>query len=421
VTYDEAITYLYGLELARGWDLKLERVRAALARRGAPERRYPSLLIAGTNGKGSTAAIVHSVLQEAGLRVGLYTSPHLAHFTERVRIGAAELSPERVATGVARLKSAVEEAGIPLTFFEMTTVLALEEFAFEEVDIAVLEVGLGGRLDATNVVSPAASAIVSIGYDHQAFLGDTLDAIAREKAGVMRAGRSVVLGPELPPEAHAALLDEATRTGARVVEAATSAFDTAPLALRGEHMQRNAAVALALLDELGRAHPRLQADAPAVRRGLAGVRWPGRLEVVHERPLVVVDGAHNREGMAALIRALPLVLGGRRPRLLFAALADKPWREMASDLLPHISSATVTEVGSRRVVPAADLRTAFEGRCAVAADVDPVRALATMLAESREEPILVSGSLFLVGAVYGALMDRYRLGSVFEPVPGVAA
>lgn len=329
MTYDDAIAYLYGLEATRGWDLKLERVRATLDRLGSPERRVPSVLIAGTNGKGATAAIVHSIWSEAGLRVGLYTSPHLVHFTERIRIGHAELSRERVVAGVERLRDLTESAGIALTFFEMATVLAFLAFAEDELDAAVLEVGLGGRLDATNVAEPLASAVVSIGFDHEVFLGDTLAAIAREKAGVMRPGRPVVLGGALPAEAREALLARAAQIGARVVDADPTRPELAATALCGAHMRRNAAVALSLVEAAGEAFPALCADARAVRAGLGGVRWPGRLEVVHHRPLVVVDGAHNRAGVAALIEALPAVVGARRPRLLSPRSRTRPgarWR-----------------------------------------------------------------------------------------------
>jgi len=421
VTYEDAIAYLYALEVSLGWDLKLERVRAALAAVGSPEKRYPSVLIAGTNGKGATAAMVHSVLREAGVVAGLYTSPHLVHFTERIRIGGAEIARERVAEGVERVRRAAEGAGIPLTFFEMATVLAFLAFAEDEVGAAVLEVGLGGRLDATNVADPVASAVVSIGYDHEAFLGDTLDAIAREKAGVMRPGRAVVLGPDLPAEARRALVDEAGRVAARRVEADVERPEIAAVALRGEHMRRNAAVAIALVEEAGAAEPRLRVDERALRAGLARVRWPGRLDVVQGSPRVVLDGAHNREGVAALLAALPAVLGGRRPHLLFAALADKPWRDMAAQLAPHVASVIATSVGGARGVPARDLAAAFAGVPA-SAEPEPRRAFARLVASGdRATPILVAGSLFLVGAVYEALLERLGVASVFDRLPELAA
>jgi dihydrofolate synthase/folylpolyglutamate synthase len=420
VTYDEAIEYLFGLEATLGWDFKLDRVRAALALLGHPERRYPSLLVAGTNGKGSTSAMVHSALGEAGLKVGLYTSPHLVSFTERTRIGFAEIARDRVADTVTRLRGSMEAAAIPLTFFEMGTVLSLLAFAEDEVDVAVLEVGLGGRLDATNAVEPIASAVVSIGFDHQAFLGETLDAIAREKAGVMRRDRPVVLGPEIASEARDALLDEAARIGARVVEADPARPELDRIALRGAHMRRNGAVAISLLESLARSEPRLGVSDEALREGLSRVRWPGRLDVVNRRPLAVVDSAHNREGIAALVQALPQVFGDVRPRLLFAALADKPWAEMAADLAPHVASVTVTQVAGRRGVPAEELGRVFPSGIPVAIDREPGHAFESLL-DGGETPVLVAGSIYLVGAVYETVLRRHGTSSVFEPVPGRAA
>jgi dihydrofolate synthase/folylpolyglutamate synthase len=421
VDYEEAIAHLHGLEATLGWDLKLERVRAVLARLGSPERRQPSVLVAGTNGKGACCAIVHSTLSAAGFRAGLYTSPHLVNFTERIRIGRDEIPRSRVAEGVTRLAADTAAAGIRLTFFEMATVLAFDEFARAGVDVAVLEVGLGGRLDATNVADPVASAVTTIGFDHQEFLGDTLGAIAREKAGVMRPGRPVVLGAHLPAEARRALLDEAKRIGARVVESAPGRFDLGALPLRGAHMRDNAAVALALLEETARECPALRVDERAIRTGLATVRWPGRLDVVHRDPLVLVDGAHNPDGIAALVAALPGVVGGARPRLLFAALADKPWGAMAAMLAPHVDEVVVTDAGTPRSVPVADLAAAFPAPLRVVVEPDPERALRDLLARPGAGPVLVAGSLYLAGSVYRFLLRHHGMDSVFDPFPGIAA
>jgi dihydrofolate synthase / folylpolyglutamate synthase len=416
VGYDDTLAYLLGLEATRGWDLKLERVRAALAALGSPERRYPSLLIAGTNGKGSTAALVHAAIGAAGKRAGLYTSPHLVSFTERIRIGDAEIARDDVVQGVDAIRARVDVAASGLTFFEMATLLALRAFAEARVDVAVLEVGLGGRLDATNVVEPVASAVTSIGFDHEDHLGDSLDAIAREKAGVMRRGRVTVLGPGLPPEAHAALLDEARRRGALVIDARS---EPRTLALDGAHMQRNAAVACGLLEVLGAAEPRLAVDAEARQRGFGAVRWPGRLAVVHERPRVVVDGAHNVDGARALHAALPAVVGDGRVRLLFSALRDKHWREMAEVLEPLADEVVVTEIGGKRGLSAAELSGGFTRPPRIVAD--PVQALARLIAEDRTRPIVVTGSLFLLGIVYRDLMARAGARSVFELLPGMHA
>jgi len=419
VDYDRALAHLYGLESKLGWDLKLERVRAALDLLGSPERKFPAVLVAGTNGKGTCCSVVHAVLCSAGVPAGLYTSPHLVDFTERIRVGSRAISREAVAAGVERIAEATGRAGIALTFFEMATVLAFDEFARRGVPAAVLEVGLGGRLDATNVADPVASAVTTIGFDHEEFLGDTLDAIAREKAGVMRPGRAVVLGPRLPAEARAALLDEAARVGARPVEADPSRRELAALVLRGEHLRDDAAVGLALLEEAGRVSPAFRVDGRATLEGLATVRWPGRLDVVMRDPLVVVDGAHNPDGVEALLRSMPEVFGSVRPRLLFSALSDKPWREMARRLAPRVSEVTVTGLEGPRAVAPDELATAFPAPVRV--EPDPESALRSLLDRPGDGPVLVAGSLYLAGSVYRFLLGRQGMDSVFDLGPGAAA
>lgn len=413
MTYDETLAYLIGLEAIRGWDLKLERMRDALVRLGSPERRYPSVLIAGTNGKGSTAAFTHAALSAEGLRVGLYTSPHLVHFTERIRIGAAEIDRAKVVAGVERIRAAAppEESG--LTFFEVTTLLALLRFAEEEVDVAVLEVGLGGRLDATNAVEPQVSAIVSIGRDHEDYLGTTLGEIAREKAGVMRRGRPVVVGSGIAGEARAAIDAEAERTGARIVESRPFETSVPEIALAGMHMRGNAGVALAVLHELGAAEPRLRASEGAIRRGFASARWPGRLDVVRRSPLVVCDGAHNREAAAALAASLPSLVGDAPVRLIFGALRDKPWREMAAELRPLVGEVALVPVQSPRSATVEDLATAFSG-VKTASYESAEAALATLLERDGATPIVVAGSLFLLGEIYAGLLRAQPEASVFS-------
>lgn len=419
VQYEGTIDYLVGLEATRGWDLKLERVRAALAALGAPDRAYPSVLIAGTNGKGSTAAMVQAALGATGRKIGLYTSPHLVAFTERIRIGAREIERADVVAGVEHIRRHVDVEGTGLTFFEVTTVLALHAFAEARVDAAVLEVGLGGRLDATNVVEPVASVVTSIGFDHEDYLGSTLDAIAREKAGVMRRGRVTLLGPDLGPEARAALLDEGARRGARIVETVAPPSDA--LALGCAYMRRNAAVACGLVEAVGAAEPRLRVSDPAaVARAIGSVRWPGRLSVVHSEPTVVLDGAHNVDGARALREALASVTGGGPVRLLFSALRDKRWREMAAELAPLASEVVVAEIGGKRGLAATELTTAFAPTPRIVAD--PADALARLIAEDRAAPILVTGSLFLVGMIYADLMRQSGTSSVFDFRPaGVSA
>ena len=213
--YEDTIAWLSSLEVSSGWDLKLERMRAALVRRRHPEAAFPAIHIAGTNGKGSTAAMIDAVLTAAGHRTGLYTSPHLVDFCERIRVGGRTIPEGTVVDLVAELRADLEIAGITLTHFEFVTLLAFEWFARVGIDVGVIEVGLGGRLDATNVIQPFVTAITSIAIDHEAFLGNDLASIAGEKAGILKAGVPSVVG-RLPDEAEAVVRGRAALTGVRL-------------------------------------------------------------------------------------------------------------------------------------------------------------------------------------------------------------
>jgi len=425
VTYEETVAYLAGLEVSAGWDLKLERMRAALARRGHPEARWPALHVAGTNGKGSTAAMLDAVLTAAGYRSGLYTSPHLVDFTERIRVGGRTIPRAAVVSLVAELRADLEAAGIALTHFEFATLIAFEWFARLGIDVGVIEVGLGGRLDATNLVGPAVTAITSIALDHEAWLGHDLAAIAAEKAGIVKPGVPLALG-QLPAEAERVVAAHAAAAGAPVMRVGVDAtlaetpdglvfrgpgvtWDGLRLALRGTFQQGNAAVALTALALV---RERFPCAPEAVRTGLAAVRWPGRLAVLCERPLVVVDGAHNPAGAATLAAELPGVVGDRRVELVFAVMADKDWRAMLAPLLAHAAGVIVTRVGRRAADPHA-LAAALRGRVPALAVDDPRAALRAALARTGAGgAVLVTGSLFLAGEAYAELGGP---GALFEP------
>ncbi len=422
-TYEETIAYLNGLEVSAGWDLKLDRMQAALARRGHPEARWPAFHVAGTNGKGSTAAMLDAVLTAAGYRTGLYTSPHLVDFTERIRAGGRTIPPPTVVALVAELRADLEAAGIVLTHFEFVTLLACEWFARIGIDVGVIEVGLGGRLDATNLVRPVVTAITSIAYDHEAWLGHDLGSIAREKAGILKPGVPLALG-WVPPEAEEVITERAAALGAPLLRAGVDAvladatdglafrgsgvvWDRLSLGLAGQFQRDNAAVALAAL-ALGRG--RFPCSLAAVRDGLAGVRWPGRLAVVRDAPLVLLDGAHNPAGVAALARELPGVLGGRRAVLVFAVMVDKNWRAMLDPLLPSVTRALVTRVGRRGTAPDT-LAAALAARVPVEAVSDPRAAVRQAIAlAGADGAVVVAGSLFLVGEAYAELGT-----SLFQP------
>ncbi len=415
--YQRTLEWLYALEAAKGMDFKLERVALALQRLGDPQRRFPSLHVGGTNGKGSVAAMLHAVLDAAGYRTGLYTSPHLVDLTERMRVGREAIARAEVVSLAAEVRAAAAGRGIDLTFFEFLTVMAFLHFARRGVDVAVVEVGLGGRLDATNVVDPAAAVITTIGLDHMQWLGDTLTAIAAEKGGIIKPGRPLVLG-RIDGEAAAVLRRLAAERGAALIEAGRDYrvgdgpeldFDGLgwrlrglALALRGAHQRDNAGTAVAALAAV---RDTLPVGEGAVRAGLAAVRWPGRLDVVGTAPLTILDGAHNRDGVAALVRELPALLGGRPLHLLFAVMADKDWRPMVERLAPLCASAVVTEVLRPRAAPAVAVAEAFQPYCPVAAEPDPVRAWQRIAARAAsEEAIVAAGSLFLVGALYATVL-----------------
>jgi len=391
----------------------LDRIRRVLERLGNPERRYPSALIAGTNGKGSTARMVDSVLREAGNKTGLYTSPHLERFNERILIGGREVSDESleaVLQDFQRESLPIED----LTWFEKATLLAFEIFRREKIDIAVLEVGLGGRLDATNVVDPPVSAITSISRDHVEVLGNSLFDIAREKAGVMRLGRPIVLGP-MKTELRDFLQKACRMGGAEPVTPSAplgtpedfeyDCFAHLQLGLEGAHQLRNAAVAVEILKAL-----RAQGIAwneEHLRRGFRQVRNPGRLEWVEGAPPILLDGAHNEESLAATVDYLGKKFPQTGPTLVLGMMADKDSRAAVQILKQLQPKWVLTEVSSPRSLKMFEWRRICEQE---KIDGDILASPEAALSRAREltsadRPIVVTGSLYLVGEI------RRRLGA----------
>jgi dihydrofolate synthase/folylpolyglutamate synthase len=392
--------------------LGLDRICAVLDRLGNPERRPFTVQIAGTNGKGSTAAMTEAILRELGYRTGLYTSPHLCRFTERIRIDGREADGDRLAELDLAIAAAARSAGVPLTYFEIATALAFQAFADAGVEVAVLEVGLGGRLDATTAAAPVATAITGIALDHTDVLGDTVEEIAREKAGIARPGVPLLLGA-MPPAAELAIAEVARNVGAPVLRVGTD-FRGPPvapaLALAGAHQAANAALAAALARAAARAAGRPfeddGADAAAVARGLAAVIWPGRLERVGD---VLLDCAHNPDGARALAAALDALPPGRRA-LVFSVVAGKDARSMLAALGPRWDRVIATRSRNPRALPPETLA-ALAGPSTVTA-ADPVAALAA--ARQAAGPggmVVVAGSVFLVGEVRAAL-----LGEPMDPI-----
>ena len=412
LSYAETLDFLFHREVER-MQLGLDRVERALTLCGSPHTRFPSLHIAGTNGKGSTAALLHAVLSAAGYQVGLFTSPHLLDFCERIRLGSDPIGQQQVAGGVAWIRSRVEPAQIWLTPFELMTLLAFVAFAQAELDIAVVEVGLGGRLDATNVLAPLVSTITQIGLDHQAYLGTSLAQIAAEKGGIIKPGIPVVIG-HMEADSRAVLLDIARRRGSPTLVYGTDfwategsgnfgyqgrawQYDELSLGLAGAFQGHNAAAALASLECLAADFPVSDAQ---MRRGLQQVVWPGRFQIVSDQPLVILDGAHNPHAAAALVSALSEVLEGRRTTLLFGVMDDKDWPNMVTRLAHIAHEVIVTRVGNPRAADPQAVAAAFGQACPTRVYPDARTACRQLLGGAdANTAVVVCGSLLLIGEV----------------------
>ncbi len=426
----QTLNWLYSLE-GRGEIYKLERMDQALALIGNPHRRLRAVHIAGTKGKGSVAAMLDAVLRAAGFRCGLYTKPHLVHLTERTRIDGANMPSRLIMEYIERLRAIYEDAGLALTFFEFTVALMFLYFAEAEVDVAVIETGLGGRLDSTNVVTPLLSVITPIGFDHMDRLGYTIAAIAAEKGGIVKRGVPVVIGAR-DPEALEVLTSIALerQSTVRIVDRDFSYCSHAPahrldyfglalnleqveLGVAGPFQHENAAIALAAVEALRAQGWRLEAQA--IRRGLEGVRWPGRFDIVSRRPLVVLDCAHNELSIRALLETIAVELGPQvRPRLIFGCLEDKQWARMAAMLAPRVRDVTLTRAQPKRPLEPESLLPLFSPRIPARVIREPASALEQVMSESGpDEVILVTGSVYLVGEVYSDLLRRQGRRGLF--------
>jgi dihydrofolate synthase/folylpolyglutamate synthase len=403
-----ALDYLLGLEQF-GIKFGLDNIRAILERLDHPERAFRSVHIAGTNGKGSVTAMVDAALRAAGHRTARYTSPHLIRLNERFVIDGRAVEDQELFSAIEVVRDAVEglrregALAVQPTFFEATTAVAFELFRRAGSEVAVVEVGLGGRLDATNVLTPMATAITSIAFDHQLYLGSTLRDIAIEKAGIIKPSIPVVVG-DIELEAMTAIEEIAAANRAPVVRARVDDLGDRVLALRGLHQRINAAIALQLLrvvDAGGIAVPRRAAD-----EALRHVEWPGRIDlrVLPDGREVLLDAAHNPAGAAAL--AGYLRDGERRLPLVFAAMRDKDVAGMLSVLLPVVRSLIVTRASNARSAPPdelADLARTIAPDVRVTVESSLAAALESAWQDHNR--ILVAGSIFLLGDV----MERLGL------------
>jgi dihydrofolate synthase / folylpolyglutamate synthase len=402
--------------------LGLGPVKRLLEKIDNPQLAYPAVLIGGTNGKGSIAAVLSSILRHSGLKVGLYTSPHLMDVRERIRVNESLISAERMEACIETVRSHLEE---PLTYFEFLTVVAFLYFCQEKVDIAVLEVGMGGRLDATNVITPMVSVIANVHQDHQEYLGRHLKDIAGEKAGIIKENSLCVtaasqktvldilsdtcrrkcvplyrLGKEIRVRSEGAGNFSYWGIGGKLAHLSC--------ALAGEHQIRNAALALAaaeLITVKGR-----KADERAMRAGMAGARWEGRLEILQYSPTVLADGAHNAAGIRSLCDALQKLNPGENKRryLIFGVLGDKNYPLMLKKLLPYFYTVIFTKPAVERAVELDKLLPIARKYGHLAEDVaDSREALQRALSlAGKDDLICVTGSLYLVGEIKKIYLDK---------------
>jgi dihydrofolate synthase / folylpolyglutamate synthase len=437
MNYTESVNFLLtlGRELAapshaRATKFELTNIRALAARMENPQNKFRSIHIAGTNGKGSTAAMIESVLRRAGYRTGLYTSPHLESINERIRIDGVPISDEEFAAAFTRLHALIEQmlgagqlAAHP-TFFECVTAMAFDIFARAEVEFAVLEVGLGGRLDSTNLVIPEVSVITQIHFDHESFLGHSIAEIAGEKAGIIKHGVTVVSAADnqdairvirhRAEQMSAPLIeiDSAYRVNAPsseegfysadIVGKTTTTANDAPTitlkpSLAGRYQLRNAITALAVARVLaGRGFHVSDSDIEA---GIAGVSWPGRIERIQERPAVFLDGSHNPSGARELAAFWHDHLADRRIHLVYGSVRDKSVDEIAGLLFPLAASVIVTAPRQPRALSAEALAEMTRHLAPLMTVVaDPRAALERAISNAEaEDVVFVTGSLYLVG------------------------
>jgi dihydrofolate synthase/folylpolyglutamate synthase len=414
MTYDDAIAFWYGrinyeVRSAGPKDLKLERMRALLHLIGDPHDRLRLVHVTGTKGKGSTAAMTGAILQAAGYRVGLFTSPHLVHVEERMQVNGVPISRDEFATLMELVAPAVQqlEAGPwpSPTFFEISTALGFLHFLHRRCDVAILEVGLGGRFDSTNVCHPLVSVITTVGLDHTTQLGNTLDEIAYQKAGIIKQGVPVVCGvTEAGP--RRVIEDVAREVGARIIFAATCGSEGPRTKLLGRHQQANAAVAVVVIDQLRRAG--MPIPPAAVTRGLTEVQWPARIEIIRRHPTVILDTAHNVPSVEALVGTLrEFVPTTGRKAVVFAVSSDKQYEEMLRHLAGYFDTFHLTKYANPRGVPPERLaellrEVAPERRCLVY----PTSAEAWAAAKADTGPddlVCVTGSVFLAGELTAAV------------------
>jgi dihydrofolate synthase/folylpolyglutamate synthase len=400
VNYSEAIQFLRGLQVF-GANFGLETTRRLAALAGDPQDKLRFIHVAGTNGKGSTCAMLESIYRAVGLRVGLFTSPHLVSFRERIQVNRQMISEGDVARLVTEIQQLLKTfpADQHPTMFEFVTVLALNYFAEQQCDLVIWETGLGGRLDATNIVTPLASVITNIALDHQQWLGDTLEKIAAEKAGIIKPGVPVITAAS-QMEVLRVIAEVAREKSAGFIPV-TAAFNLTKaswlpaLPLPGEHQGMNGALAVITVTALRKQIPASESE---IRQGLADVNWPGRLQLIDRgAQKFLLDGAHNVAGAEVLRVSLAELFPAAKPAFILGVLGDKDWRAMCEILAPLASRVLLVPVGSERTAQPAQLAEVCRATNP-AAEVLCCDSLPDALAQSaRDKFVVIAGSLYLIG------------------------
>lgn len=418
--YEDSLRYLYSLEKL-GSVFGLDNISRLLGSLGDPHRSFRSVHIAGTNGKGSVATMIACILKAAGYRVGKYTSPHLVSFTERITVNEEEVTEEEVAllAGHMRKRADRECPGCPYTFFDFTTAMAFEYFRRKKVDIAVVETGLGGRLDSTNVIEPLASVITNVAFDHMKELGGTLTQIAGEKAGIIKKGVPVITGAR---RRALEVIEKAAGENGSTVYALGRDFSfrksgekklsyrgparvlkDIAINLNGDHQLSNAALSLAAIDTVARLGYSVADDH--IRQGLSSVVWQGRLEMVREKPLVILDGAHNASGVRALRRFIRTNYRDRRKVMVFGVMRDKQYRKMLESMNDCVDLAILTRPRIDRALDAAVMKNVARNSI-VTTDTKSALREARQIAGERGL-ILVTGSFYTIGEAKQAINEIF--------------
>jgi dihydrofolate synthase/folylpolyglutamate synthase len=427
---EQDLQWLYSLE-GRGIVYKLERMERALKLIDDPHLKLNVVHIAGTKGKGSVAAMLDSCLRAAGYRCGLYTKPHLVSLSERFRIDGAQMPTATMVEYVERLRKLYEARDVHLTFFEFTVAMMFLYFAEQKVDVAIVETGMGGRLDSTNVVRPLLSVITPVGFDHVEYLGTTIESIAREKGGIIKPRTPVVIGARRRA-ARAVLTAIARQNCSPVVmlnrdfsfrsRTLERCFDyhgpemrllKVRLGLPGPFQYENAALVIAALERMRASGWKVTEET--VRTGLETVKWPGRFDIVSRRPLIVLDCAHNEMSVRALLEALGAEFGSRiRPRLIFGCQADKDWDRMAQLLRARIKDVTLAQAAPKQPLAPETLYQSFASAVPTRIVRDPAHAFDQVIAESADDDVIVvTGSIYLVGEVYSHFLARHGRRGLF--------